>query len=141
VLVEDLTHHILEACNDVSNELGAGFVETVYEQAVFVALQARGFKVEKQKPITVYYRGQAVGLFFADLFVNDTVLVEVKALAALTPETLVEMHNQLKATGVDVGLIVNFGSNRVEFKRMNRDRKISTGNLRRRVGQEHPVEA
>ena len=77
-------------------------------------------KVEVEKPIAVMFRGQSVGQFYADLFVDDKVIVELKAVSALAPEHSAQVINYLKATGIEVGLLVNFGRPKIEFKRLHK---------------------
>lgn len=116
---EELTREILGACFEVINELGAGFVESVYENALIIALRAKGLHAEKQQPLMVEFRGQVVGEFYADVLVEDKVIVELKAVKALLPEHQAQVINYLKATGKDVGLLVNFGSQKLEYKRLH----------------------
>ena len=116
----DITSVILETCFDVANELGAGFVETVYEEALLVALREKGLKVAAQVPLKVMFRGQCVGEFVADLLVEDKVIVELKAVKALKPEHQAQAINYLNATGLDVALLVNFGRPKLEYKRLHR---------------------
>lgn len=120
LLHEELTSTILAACFEVCNELGAGFLESVYGKALIIALQQKGLKVAAQVPIDVSFRGQKVGAFFADLLVEDTVIVEIKAVSALLPEHKAQIINYLKATGIDVGLLVNFGNPKLEYRRFHR---------------------
>lgn len=118
LLYEELTGKILEACFEVSNELGSGFLESVYKNAIVIVLRQKGMKVEVEKPIMVMFRGQFVGQFYADLFVDDKVIVELKAVSALAPEHSAQVINYLKATGIEVGLLVNVGRPKIEFKRL-----------------------
>lgn len=117
---EELTHKILEACFEVSNELGAGFLESVYQNALLIALRQKGLLAKSQFPLSVKFRGEVVGQFYADILVNDTVIVELKAVTALAPEHSAQVINYLKATGIEVGLLVNFGRPKVEFKRLHK---------------------
>ena len=82
-----------------------------------VALRQKGFTIVPQHPIAVYFRGECVGEFFADLFVEDVVLVELKAVKAIAPEHQAQIINYLIATRIDVGLLINFGSPKLEYKR------------------------
>lgn len=116
---EETTRTILEACFEVSNELGAGFVESVYEKALLIALRQKGLKAQAQVPLTVTFRGRSVGQFLADILVKDTVLLELKAVKALAPEHQAQVINYLKATGIEVGLLVNFGRPTLEYKRLH----------------------
>jgi GxxExxY protein len=118
---ESVTGQILEACFEVINELGAGFLESVYARALLMALEQKGLKVRAQVPLSVVFRGKSVGDFFADLLVEDRVIVEIKAVKALAPEHQAQLIHYLKATGVEVGLLVNFGNPKLEFKRCHWD--------------------
>jgi GxxExxY protein len=120
MLHDGLTEKIIAACFDVSNELGAGFLESVYEKALLIALRDRGLSAEAQSPLKVIFRNQTVGDFFADIVVENTVLLELKAVKALAPEHQAQIINYLKATGIDIGLLVNFGNPKLEYRRFNR---------------------
>ena len=115
-----LTRAIIGCAFQVSNELGTGFLESVYETAMLIALKDEGITAVSQKPIEVTFRGQAVGTFFADLLIEDKVLVELKAAKAIAPEHQAQVINYLKATGIEVGLLINFGNPRLEYKRFTR---------------------
>lgn len=108
-LHSDLTKEIIGAFYDVYNALGFGFLEKVYENALAVELRSKGFQVEQQKPICVYYRNQIVGEYFADLVVNDLVILELKAGRALGKAHEAQLLNYLRATKYEVGLVLNFG--------------------------------
>lgn len=105
----DLTSAIIGSFYDVYNELGYGFLEKVYENALVYELAKRGLNVHQQMPIKVYYDDQLVGQYFADLLVSDAVIVELKAAEAIAEEHEAQLLNYLKATEIDVGLILNFG--------------------------------
>lgn len=120
LLHEELTRKILEACFEVSNELGAGFLESVYQNALLIALRQKGLKVQSQFPLEVKFRGEVVGQFFADILIKDTVIVELKAVAALAPVHQAQVINYLKATEIEVGLLVNFGRPKIEYRRLYR---------------------
>jgi len=104
----------------VHSTLGSGFLESVYENALAHELRKAGLKIECQKPITVSYDGIIVGTFSADMFVEDTVIIENKAVHAFHPVNEVQLVNYLTATCVDVGLLFNFGADRLQFKRKHR---------------------
>lgn len=106
---EKLTEAIIGAFYAVYHVLGYGFLEKVYENALAFELRQRGFKVEQQKPIRVYYKQQLVGEYFADLVVNGLVILELKATRALGKEHEAQLLNYLKATPYEVGLLLNFG--------------------------------
>jgi GxxExxY protein len=116
LIASDITERIIGVFFAVHNELGAGFVESVYQNAMALALRDSGLKVEQQYPLTVSFRGAAVGEFRVDLLVEGTVVLELKAVAQLSPAHEVQLVNYLKATGAPVGLLLNFGRN-AQFKR------------------------
>ncbi|MGW8250295.1 MAG: GxxExxY protein [Anaerolineales bacterium] len=118
---EELTRIILEACFEVSNELGSGFLESVYENALLIAISQKGLKVEAQHPLSVTFRDAIVGQFFADLWIEDSVIAEIKAVSALLPQHSAQVINYLKATDVEIGLLVNFGNPRLEYKRLHKN--------------------
>jgi GxxExxY protein len=119
LLHEELTGKVLGACFEVARELGAGFLESVYEKALMVALREKGLRVEAQVPLTVKFRGVIVGEFFADILVESKLVVELKAVSALRPEHQAQVINYLKATGIEVGLLVNFGNPKLEYRRLH----------------------
>lgn len=118
----EITEAILGACFEVAKELGSGFLESVYEKALALALRQKGLRVRCQHPVKVLFRGECVGEFIADLLVEECVIVELKAAKALAPEHLAQVIKYLKATGIDVGLLVNFGCPRLEYRRLTRDK-------------------
>ena len=120
LLYEDLTRKILEACFEVSNELGAGFLESVYHKSLIIALRQRGLQVRSAAPVSVTFRGQNVGAFYADLLVDEKIIVELKAVSALAKEHIAQVINYLYASGMDVGLLVNFGTPKIEYRRLAR---------------------
>ncbi|MBC8873509.1 MAG: GxxExxY protein [Planctomycetes bacterium] len=115
---EDITKEIIGASFEVHRVLGYGFLEKVYQRAMQVELIKRGLKAELEHKITVRYKGAVVGEYQADIFVEDVVMVELKVAKAYNPQDEAQLLNELKATGVKVGLLINFGRTRVEFKRM-----------------------
>lgn len=115
----EITEQILGAAFEVSKELGHGFLESVYEKALELALIQKGLRVERQVPIRVSFRGVEVGHFAADLLVAGTVLVELKAVKNLLPEHQAQVIHYLKATGMKVGLLINFGTPKIEYKRLS----------------------
>lgn len=121
---EELTQTIIRVFYEVYNELGFGFLESVYEESMRIALLSVGLEVERQQPITVWFRGFEVGLFRADLVVEKKVILELKAHRSLEEGTEAQLLNYLRATDVEVGLLLNFGR-RPEFRRVvfDNDRK------------------
>ena len=114
----DITYQIRGAIFEVNKVLGYGFLEKVYEKALMLELRGRGLSVENQVPLKVSYKEQIVGEYFADLLVEDRVIVEIKAVANLLREHQAQLLNYLKATGISVGLLVNFTRDKAEIKRM-----------------------
>ena len=112
----DLTEKIIAAAYDVYNAMGRGFLEKVYENALALELRSRGLAAEPQSPIEVRYRGEVVGEYFADLLVEGKVIVEIKAAATLEGAHEAQLLNYLKATGIGVGLLINFGPE-IQIKR------------------------
>ena len=119
---EEITKKIIGCAFEVSNELGAGFLESVYEKALLFALRQNGLSAIAQHPIQVMFRGESVGNFYADLFVEQKVIVELKAVKAIAPEHQAQIINYLKATNIEVGLLLNFGNPRLEYQRFNRNK-------------------
>jgi GxxExxY protein len=118
ILIEgDLTGEILNAAYTVHNALGAGFLEKVYANALAVELRRKGLKVEQQKPMQIQYAGKVVGEYMADLVVASRVLVECKAATHLEAVHEAQVMNYLRATGLRVGLLINFGRPKVQFRR------------------------
>jgi len=113
----DLCGHVIGAAMIVHSTLGPGFLESVYQNALAWELEKSGFKAETERPISVHYDGQLVGTFTADLLVNDSLIVELKAIQLLGKAHEVQLVNYLVATGLDEGLLVNFGAERLEFKK------------------------
>lgn len=112
----DLTDLIIKSFYKVYNILGYGFLEKVYENALKVELLKLGLKVEQQKNIKVYYESEQVGEYFADLLINDSVIIELKAAESICEEHEAQLLNYLKATNIEVGLLLNFGKE-PQFKR------------------------
>ena len=113
----ELTRTISGCFYHVYNELGYGFLEKVYENALAISLRKASLTVGQQVPIDVYFEGQIVGRHEADLVVNAVVLLELKAARAIDPKHEAQLLNYLKATRYEVGLLLNFGSDKAELKR------------------------
>ncbi|HXG66251.1 MAG TPA: GxxExxY protein [Blastocatellia bacterium] len=112
----NLTDQIIKAFYRVYNTLGYGFLEKVYENALAIELESVGLRVRRQQPIKVYYHGQLAGEYFADLLVNEAVIIELKAADGICEPHEAQLLNYLKATEIEVGLLLNFGP-KAEFKR------------------------
>ena len=118
LLHKDLTDHILKVFYDVYNDLGYGFLEKVYQNSMYIELTERGFYVEAQKQIKVFYKGIGVGDYYADLVVNDTVIIELKAAEFMVKEFEWQLINYLKGTSIEVGLLLNFGKKPEFFRKV-----------------------
>ncbi len=118
LLEEKLTEKILAAAFKVQNTLGSGFLEKVYENAMAVELHRMGVPLEQQKAIQVRYDGAVVGEYLADLVVDARVIVEFKAAAQTDPVHEAQLINYLKATGLRVGLLLNFGQPKLQYRRL-----------------------
>jgi len=118
----ETTGAILKAFYKVYNELGFGFLEKVYENAMVIELREMGLTVEQQKPINVYYREELVGEYFADLVINNCVIVELKSAEILVRAHEAQLINYLRATDFEVGLLLNFGPT-AEYRRRIFDKK------------------
>ncbi len=129
LLHKTITDAVLKIYFDVYNQLGSGFLEKVYQNAMYFELKNKGFKVEAQKQIKVYFRKQLVGEYYADLIVEDKIIVELKATELLMNAHVAQTLNYLKATEIEVGLLLNFGEE-PEFKSMiyTNNRKINLKN-------------
>jgi GxxExxY protein len=115
---ETVSQRVIRCAIDVSNTLGAGFLEKVYENALCVELRKEGLKFQSQKPIVVNYKGFQIGEYIADIIVEDKLLLELKALAALCSSHDAQVMNYLKATNLSVGLLLNFGRPKLGIKRI-----------------------
>jgi GxxExxY protein len=118
LLHKDVTEQTIGAAFEVYRELGYGFLEKVYQRAMQVELRLRGLKAEIEEKIQVIFKGNIVGDYQSDIFVSDAVIVELKVAKTYNPEDEPQLLNELKATGIKVGLLINFGRTKVEFKRM-----------------------
>lgn len=127
LLHSELTEKILGVYYDVYNEIGHGFLESVYNNCMFLALTKAGLSVRREVPVPVYFRGQDVGQFKADLVVEGRILIELKAAQNLDRTHEAQVMNYLRATELEVGLLLNFGSPQPQFKRIvfeNSNKKI-----------------
>ena len=113
-----LTERILACAFRVSNTLGCGFLEKVYENALAIDLKKDGLKVEQQKQVEVCYTNEVVGVYVADLLVEDAVLIELKAVRAFDDVHRAQCLNYLKASGLHVCLLMNFGTPRLDIQRI-----------------------
>jgi GxxExxY protein len=123
-LHSELSSKVIKAFYHVYNKLGYGFLEKVYENAMLIELKKSGLFAEKQKPIKVYYDNELVGEYFADIVVNNCLIIELKAMENLCPEHEAQLVNYLKATEIEVGLLLNFG------KEPQQKRRVFTNDLK-----------
>ncbi|MBE9167919.1 GxxExxY protein [Pleurocapsales cyanobacterium LEGE 06147] len=119
--LDALTQKIIGCAFEVSNTLGCGFLEKVYERALVQELKIAGLNVKAQYPISVYYKGTIIGNFFADILVENIILIELKALNYLDNNHQAQCLNYLKASNLNLCLLINFGKPKVEIKRMIRN--------------------
>jgi GxxExxY protein len=115
--LNEVTERIIGCAYAVSNELGVGFLEKVYENALIHELRKTGFNAEQQQPIKVLYDGVIVGDYFADIVVEESVIIELKAVKTFDNIHFAQCVNYLRATGMKVCLLINFGRTKVEVKR------------------------
>lgn len=123
----ELTDKIIGVYYDVYNEVGHGFLESVYSNCMYLALRAEGLSAQREVPIPVYFRGSDVGQFKADLVVNGCVLIELKAVQNLDRSHEAQVMNYLRGTQLEVGLLFNFGGHKPQFRRLafaNENKKI-----------------
>jgi len=122
---KELTAKIIKAFYKVHNKLGYGFLEKVYENAMVIELAKDAIPVTQQSPIKVLYEGEIIGEYFSDLFVEEKVIVEIKAVKNLIPEHEAQLLNYLKATDIEVGLLFNFGPKpQIKRKAFDNQRKL-----------------
>ena len=117
ILEKELTNKIIKSFYNVYNKLGYGFLEKVYEKSLIIEFTKQEIDCENQKPINVYYDDIKVGEYFADIIVENRVIIELKATEILKKEHEAQLYNYLKATNIEVGLLLNFGKD-PKFKRM-----------------------
>ncbi len=118
---EKVTETIIGCAYRVYNKMGFGFLESVYEKCLLIELRKADLDTETQQPITVYYEGEVVGEFIADIMVNDAVIIELKSVRRIIKAHEIQLVNYLVATGKPVGLVLNFGERKVEIKRKVKD--------------------
>jgi GxxExxY protein len=126
---EELTHKIIGCAYKVYKILGFGFLETVYQKAMLIELKKNDLKAETEKPLNVYYDDQVVGDYFIDLYVEDKIIVELKAVEHLSKQHEAQLVNYLNGLKKDIGLLINFGLAGVEVKRKYRTPKIHKNNV------------
>ena len=119
IYFKELSEKIIGSAIDVHKELGSGFLEKVYENALFLELNKNLINAKQQHPISVIYKGQIVGEYFADILVEDKIILELKVVKKIEPIHEAQLLHYLKATNIKLGYILNFGATaKLEFKRM-----------------------
>lgn len=116
--LNNISEKIIGCAFKVSNTLGAGFLEKVYQNALIIELRDNGLIAEKEKPITIYYKDEIVGEYYADILVENEIIIETKAVTTLNEIHQAQLLNYLKATNLHLGLLINFGSPKIQIKRM-----------------------
>ena len=114
----EISQRVIGCAFEVSNTLGAGFLETVYEKALCVELEKKGLSFHRQKPVVVKYKGVLVGEYVTDIIVEDCLLLELKAVSVMPGAYEAQLMNYLKATGLSFGLLLNFGKPKLGIKRI-----------------------
>ena len=120
--LNSISEKIIGCAFQVSNTLGTGFLEKVYQNALFIELVDSGLQVEKEKAITIHYKEKVVGEYFADLLINQQIIIEIKAVQSLNEIHQAQLLNYLKATKLHLELLINFGTSKVQIKRMINDK-------------------
>ncbi|WP_350342419.1 GxxExxY protein [Proteinivorax tanatarense] len=118
LLYEKLAKDVLDASIEVHKILGSNLLEANYEKALFHELRLRGFDCKRQEPINVYYKGVEIGIYYADIVVEDKIILELKSATSLCNEHLAQVIHYLSATDYSLGLLINFGAKKLEFKRV-----------------------
>ena len=118
-LYQELMETILGCCFEVMNELGVGFLESVYKNALLIALREKGLKVDVEKRFEVIFRERKIGLYIADLVVEEKVIIELKCCESLLGEHQAQLINYLKVSNILVGLLINFRKRKLEYKRVH----------------------
>ena len=117
ILYKDLSYKITGLAMEVHSKLGYGFLEKVYENAMMVLLRREGIHAKQQAPITVYFDGEVVGDYYADILVEDNIILELKAIKRITDAHRAQTLNYLKATGLHLAILLNFGKERLKYER------------------------
>lgn len=118
IIYKDLSYKVIELALKVHNELGCGFLEKVYENAMMVLLERENIPARQQAPADVYFGGEVVGQYFADILVDNKLILELKTSDTITNVHKAQVLNYLRATGIKLGLILNFGKPKLEYKRL-----------------------
>lgn len=118
ILYKELSYKIIGLAMEVHNKLGYGFLEKVYENALMVLFRREGMKAEQQKPITVYFESEIVGEYYADILVEDKIILELKSAEKIIDVHIAQALNYLKATTLRLAILLNFGKEKLEYERI-----------------------
>lgn len=118
IIEKDLSYRIMKAAFDVHNQLGPGFLESLYDEAMAIQLTQDGMEIERQKRVVVYFKGKAIGEHILDNVVNQRVILEYKTVAQIAPIHEQQALSYLKATALQLAIVINFGASRVEYSRV-----------------------
>jgi len=118
IIHKDLSYKVIELALEVHNELGCGFLEKVYENALMVLLEREAIPARQQAPADVYFQGKVIGQYFADILVDNKLILELKTIDTIANVHKAQVLNYLRATGIKLGLILNFAKPRLEYKRL-----------------------
>jgi len=118
IIHKELSYKIIELALEVHNELGCGFLEKVYENALMILLGRESIPARQQAPVEVYFQNKVVGQYFADILVDNKIILELKTVDAISDVHKAHVLNYLRATGIKLGLIMNFAKPRFEYKRL-----------------------
>jgi GxxExxY protein len=118
IIHKELSYKIIELALEVHNELGCGFLEKVYENALMILLDREGIPARQQAPADVYFQNKVVGQYFADILIDNKIILELKTVDAISDVHKAQLLNYLRATGIKLGLIMNFAKPRFEYKRL-----------------------
>ncbi len=124
-LYRELSSDIIKAAYEVYNTLGYGLLEKLYERALIIALEERNLKVETQKPYEAFFHNKSIGVFYTDLVVENRVIVEIKSTQKFQPDHFAQLNNYLKITDLKLGLLINFGPEKLSVKRVINARFIN----------------
>jgi|SRR5277367_3837928 len=122
----ELTRTVLGCCFEVMKELGPGFLERIYKNALLITMKERGLQVQTEKPFEVVFRNKVIGRYNADLVVEKTVIIELKCCESLVREHQAQLFNYLKVSGLPIGLLINFRRRKLEYQRLHQSRGIDT---------------
>ncbi len=118
IIYKDLSYKVIELALEVQNELGCGFLEKVYENAMMTLFERERIPAKQQAPIDVYFQGKVIGQYFADILVDNKIILELKTVEVIADVHKAQVLNYLRATGLKLGLILNFAKPRFEYKRL-----------------------